>query len=85
MQLIKTSELNAYDVLCNDWIVFSESNLPKGEARPVAENLAPERATSQDPAEGARETDEEREDEPIVHPQEPAEGPRDDDERAGER
>ena len=30
VQLIKASELNAYDVLCNDWIVFSESNLPEG-------------------------------------------------------
>ena len=28
VQLIKAGELNAYDVLCNDWIVFSESNLP---------------------------------------------------------
>ena len=28
VQLIKTSELNAYDVLCNDWIVFSESTCP---------------------------------------------------------
>ena len=79
VQLIKASELNAYDVLCNDWIVFSESNLPKGDARPVADDVATERATSQDPAEGARESDEEREDEPIVHSQDPAEGPRDDD------
>ena len=59
VQLIKSSELNAYDVLCNDWIVFSESNVPKGEARRVAEDVSTERMTSQDPAEGARETDEE--------------------------
>ena len=77
VQLIKSGELNAYDVLCNDWIVFSQSNLPKGEAPPVAEDVAPERMMSQDPAEGAREDDEEREDEPIVHSEEPAEGPRD--------
>ena len=78
VQLIKATELNAYDVLCNDWIVFSESNLPKGDGRPAGDTVM-ERATSQDPAEGARDTEEEREDEPIVHSQDPAEGPRDDD------
>ena len=28
VQLILTSELNAYDVLCNEWIVFSKDALP---------------------------------------------------------
>jgi len=28
VQLIQPGELNAYDVLCNDWIVFTTSNLP---------------------------------------------------------
>jgi len=28
VQLIAPGELNAYDVLCNDWIVFTSSNLP---------------------------------------------------------
>jgi large subunit ribosomal protein L4 len=28
VQLIEVSELNAYDVLCNEWIVFSEATLP---------------------------------------------------------
>ena len=28
VQLILTSELNAYDVLCNDWVVFSTESLP---------------------------------------------------------
>ena len=32
VQLIETAELNAYDVLCNDWIVFTRDNLP-GAAR----------------------------------------------------
>jgi len=77
VQLIKATELNAYDVLCNDWIVFSESNLPKGDGRPAGDTVT-ERATSQDPAEGARDSEEEREDEPIVHSQDPAEGPRND-------
>ena len=28
VQLIKLGELNAYDVLCNDWIVFEQAQLP---------------------------------------------------------
>ena len=39
VQVILVGELNAYDVLCNDWIVFSEANLPggaSGAAEPVA-------------------------------------------------
>jgi len=28
VQLLRSSELNAYDVLCNDWIVFSRDTLP---------------------------------------------------------
>ena len=28
VQLILVGELNAYDVLCNDWIVFSQDSLP---------------------------------------------------------
>ena len=28
VQLIERAELNAYDVLCNDWIVFSKATLP---------------------------------------------------------
>ncbi len=31
VQLIKIGELNAYDVLCNDWIVFEQGHLPTGE------------------------------------------------------
>jgi len=31
VQLIKAGELNAYDILCNDWIVFEQSQLPVGE------------------------------------------------------
>ena len=32
VQPILASELNAYDVLCNDWVVFTPANLP-GSAR----------------------------------------------------
>ncbi|NBU17060.1 MAG: 50S ribosomal protein L4, partial [Actinobacteria bacterium] len=28
VQLIITGELNAYDVLCNDWVVFTKDSLP---------------------------------------------------------
>ena len=28
VQLLLTGELNAYDILCNDWIVFSKASLP---------------------------------------------------------
>jgi large subunit ribosomal protein L4 len=38
VQLIAPGELNAYDVLCNDWIVFTEGTLPS--AAPVAADLA---------------------------------------------
>jgi large subunit ribosomal protein L4 len=34
VQLIAPGELNAYDVLCNEWIVFSKSNLPKPDTAP---------------------------------------------------
>lgn len=32
VQVMLSGELNAYDVLCNDWIVFSSATLPTGEA-----------------------------------------------------
>ena len=35
VQLLEVGELNAYDVLCNDWIVFTASTLPAGEAGEV--------------------------------------------------
>lgn len=28
VQTVAPSELNAYDVLCNDWLIFTEANLP---------------------------------------------------------
>ncbi|MGI9051398.1 MAG: 50S ribosomal protein L4 [Ilumatobacteraceae bacterium] len=34
VQLIKATELNAYDILCNDWVVFSQSNLPRAASEP---------------------------------------------------
>ena len=35
VQLIEVNELNAYDVLCSDWVVFSKSTLP-GEVAAAA-------------------------------------------------
>jgi len=32
VQMITPGELNAYDVLCNDWIVFTESTLPQANS-----------------------------------------------------
>jgi large subunit ribosomal protein L4 len=42
VQLLLASELNAYDVLCSDWVVFTRATLP-GADEPVA---APEPATA---------------------------------------
>ncbi|NDC44489.1 MAG: 50S ribosomal protein L4, partial [Actinobacteria bacterium] len=28
VQVVQTNELNAYDVLCNDWLVFTQGSLP---------------------------------------------------------
>jgi large subunit ribosomal protein L4 len=30
VQILMAGELNAYDVLCNDWVVFTEQTLPTG-------------------------------------------------------
>jgi large subunit ribosomal protein L4 len=38
VQLLLRGELNAYDILCNDWVVFTEGTLPGG--RPVAKAAA---------------------------------------------
>lgn len=70
VQLIKASELNAYDVLCNEWIVFSASNLPTGATTTTDtfedEGDAPIAVHATDPAEGPR--DEDADDEAAVAP-----------------
>ncbi len=38
VQLINPAELNAYDVLCNEYIVFTEATLPTPAAAPIAPN-----------------------------------------------
>jgi large subunit ribosomal protein L4 len=37
VQVILVNELNAYDVLCNDWIVFTEANLPVSSTTAAAD------------------------------------------------
>jgi large subunit ribosomal protein L4 len=54
VQLIAPGELNAYDVLCNDWIVFTEDTLPTSsiaapEAAPTSSSAPPEAAPAVDP------------------------------------
>jgi len=47
VQLLKASELNAYDILCNDWVVFSQATLP---ATPASATPAPATAPEGDQA-----------------------------------
>jgi len=32
VKLVRAAELNAYDVLCSDWLVFTQATLPGGES-----------------------------------------------------
>jgi large subunit ribosomal protein L4 len=53
VQLIAPGELNAYDVLCNDWIVFSAATLPSPAdepTTPAAETVAEAPAETAEPA-----------------------------------
>ncbi len=62
VQLIKVGELNAYDVLCNDWIVFEQALLPTAGAAAAPEIETEDQVIvehSQEPAEGAREDEQE--------------------------
>lgn len=52
VQLIAPGELNAYDVLCNDWIVFTTSVLP-GTATEAAEATPAAQPTTEEPSDVA--------------------------------
>jgi large subunit ribosomal protein L4 len=56
VQAILSAELNAYDVLCNDWIVFTGATLPGAEAQPsgtaTVEPTEADEAASDEPATG---------------------------------
>ncbi len=49
VQLIAPGELNAYDVLCNEWIVFSKTNLPGAAEFSGAVGSPDETQTSSEP------------------------------------
>ncbi|HEX4983131.1 MAG TPA: 50S ribosomal protein L4 [Ilumatobacteraceae bacterium] len=48
VQLIAPGELNAYDVLCNDWIVFTENTLPSSTPTPTVEAASDADAAAED-------------------------------------
>jgi large subunit ribosomal protein L4 len=60
VQTIAPEELNAYDVLCNDWLVFTKNTLPAANT--------PAKASAGGEAQGGSEAD----DEPAVAQDEPA-------------
>ena len=45
VQLIERAELNAYDILCNEWIVFSKATLPGGTGEATAPAVATKRSS----------------------------------------
>ena len=47
VQLLLDSELNTYDVLRNDWVVFTDATLPGQSAAGVAESAAPSEPASE--------------------------------------
>ncbi len=55
VQVISASELNAYDILCNDWIVFTRDTLPG--ARTADDEGAPPVAATSGPSVDALEED----------------------------
>jgi large subunit ribosomal protein L4 len=56
VHLILPSELNAYDVLCCDWIVFTRSNLPGGTDAVDTVEAAPEPSAPEDDAAESEDT-----------------------------
>jgi len=56
VQLILVTELNAYDVLTNDWIVFTSATLPGGET--VVENEPASEKPAKAPAKAKEKADE---------------------------
>jgi len=69
VQLIQPGELNAYDVLCNEWIVFTKATLPA--ALPTDTRRADRAVVS---TQGVT-----TQHGPGAHADDPAEGPRDED------
>jgi large subunit ribosomal protein L4 len=82
VQLMLAGELNAYDILCNDWIVFSAHTLPGGDiTEGVVAGAGDDAAAPAADAEAATEPGAVAEAEPAV---EPEDGDEDDDEETGD-
>ena len=64
VQIIEAGELNAYDVLCNDWIVFTSATLPTAGAAPV--EAAPAAAAATTVKKAALKSEAVVADEPVV-------------------
>jgi large subunit ribosomal protein L4 len=63
VQTIMAGELNAYDILCNDWVVFTDRTLPAGTATAGSEAAEPDAAVETSASEAAAETDDDGESE----------------------
>lgn len=59
VQLIEVAELNAYDVLCSDWVVFTKATLPGevGEVAPAAKKAPAKKAAAKKAAPKAETAD----------------------------
>ena len=51
VQLILRGELNAYDILCNEWVIFTRATLPGAEA-PAAAVVATPAVVTEEPTDG---------------------------------
>ena len=49
VELLLASELNAYDILCSDWVVFTRSNLPGVTTETAGPAEAPSPAAAEEP------------------------------------
>jgi large subunit ribosomal protein L4 len=54
VQVIGPGELNAYDVLCNEWVVFTKDVLPEAEPGPIDRPSSPAEGSAGDEADAAR-------------------------------
>ena len=48
VHVISPGELNTYDVLCNDWLVFSKDVVPASDAKPAVQSKAAKPAAEAD-------------------------------------
>ncbi len=53
IQTIMAGELNSYDILVNDWLVFTDETLPVAAPAPVGGTAAAEPATTEEEGSGS--------------------------------